>query len=899
MVLMSTTWFSQLLVTHPYIGDLCSELGIIDEQTYSERQSLLTFEIEILVAQFRVEQRTGGKLSTTNIIDNLDVCPHWLLSSPVSDLNLSVRPANVLGRAKVVYIGQLVELGVDGILNLRHMGQKSYVEICDRIVSYFYAQLANPTSLSHGNEKKVALDVRQRDLRCYVDNCDLPLSRREDVANTSVHKNWIAEFQSKFPEDACRLQQFGVFDAFSYDELEPTLPTDLRLSLAHFKYSYYVETAESTSDVLDNLSFMPQWLLDSPIAELGLSVRPSNVFGQAGIKTIGDLRYYGSLGVSRLRNMGVGSYNEVVHKINEVFSTGTVRLHKNYESFLSLPGIEENHPISTGNNAIDNEQHFSKFSQCWAVIKQLCNDREIQVLELRNSTVGNKGQSLGEIGKILGISRERVRQVEVSVRIRIHKSAAWKCIISHICTLFDSRTIPLEVRFLELEDEWFDAIEPSFGLLTHLITTDGDLRLNVLDIDGATVLALISVEQWQELLSEGESRLRLYEQKAIKSEALYEHITFEVRCLAPYLEDIFWFELTKNAVWSTNNDGDKIFLTTDYSVESLIHCVLELSDKPLHYKSICALVNGLDCLKKYTEERIHNVLVDSFILYGTGTYGLAKHCPLSDLDLKDLLSRLESIIRRGPIEKQWHSDELRDRISLCDVHYVDSVTSHIVSYVLSLSSNVVGLRRMVWGNRGQWNDNAEARIDVLSIVSGIILDAGKPLTTHEIRITAAELRGLSNVFQVHSKSPVIQLGPSLWGLEGRDIDIAPYECLVTKLYDSLTTTNTPQHISVIKDVLTKDFKLNFFALSVICRRNGIKIDQAHYVSLSGWSGDSNPIGELLLQKLSECIYGVKLRDLHTFIETTLGHPIDKQVLSSLLQHINARYDDYQRLWFAN
>lgn len=901
MKLISTNWFSRLLEIYPDIASQCCEMGVTDVNTFCESLSVMGSEVEKLVTCFRIEQTTGEQLSATNIIDNLDVCPSWLLASPVSELNLSVRPTNVLGRAKIIYIGQLAELGSEGILNLRHMGRQSYIEICTRIVEFFHDFLCPQSVIECPSQIHERIDSTRGNTAGDTFKSGSSVNLQIHTHTRLVRTDWITKFLLNYPGEVDRLHQYGVVDDYTYQSLDPSLPKDLRLTLAHFRYAFYVDLNDSGEDVLDNLSFMPWWLLDSPISELRLSVRPNNVIGKAGIKTIADLRQYGSLGVIRLRNMGVGSYNEVISKIMTVFFRGTVRLHRSHEfAYCVTPIAQIQNPqlqeMDDCDNDVQQVDQLNSFCQCWDAIKQLCNDREWRIIEIRSGSERNSSQTLGEIGKILGISRERVRQIEASALIRICKSTEWKCITSRLCAMFESRTIPLEARFLKFEDEWFDGTELNYSVLEYIIANDKNTALSLLDLDGTSVIAVITLALWQELLNEGSLRLQTSELKSMKFADLYDHVTLEIRNLAPYLVDIYWLELTKNAVWTEINDGERIFLTTDTSVESLIHCVLDLSDNPMHYKAIWSLVNDLDCKKKYSEERIHNVLVDSFILYGTGSYGLPKHCPLSSDEVAILMSQLESIISRGPVEKQWHSDELRDRIVNSEVQYSSLITSHIISYVLSNSKNVVGLRRMVWGNSGQWKDNAEARIDVSSIVAGILLESGKPLTGHEIRVISAELRGLSKVFQVHSKSPIIQLGPGLWGLEGRDIDINAYESLAKEIYDRLNESKKPQHISFISEALPHDFVINFYALNVVCRRNGVRLDQAYYVSLMEWSGETNPLSSLLLQKLSQSVNGMRMSNLHSYLESTLGHPVDKQFLSSVLQHISATYDDETRLW---
>ena len=722
--------------------------------------------------------------------------------------------------------------------------------------------------------------------------------RNEFLSHTKKRLCWFLSLVESQPDLSHELERIGIVDLDSFRIQEYELPAVIRLKVAHFRYEHIVGNDIMSTDILDNLEHTASWLLETAISELGLSVRPTNILGTARIFRIGDLVELGSLGVLRLRNMGNSSYSEIKKKVTKLFLDGTLLLHNNVPTNNVPHILADNLSLSFGNGGSKTQSNvFGSFDDCWVSIRNSCDDRDWEILKCRSLDAGNNHKTLTEIGRTVGLSRERVRQIESRVMVRILRSSAWSIITHRVKSLLHSRNIPLTVTFIDREDDWFVGLEYVIGVVAYLLQHDSNAKFHLLDLGGQLTFTTISSADWQDLKKAAVVNLQNSRLSRFTRLDLYDKVVTDVQYLAPELAEILWIDVADSSVWATDCNGDQTFLTTDTSVGSLIRCVLELSPTPLHYTTIHEEVNNLECIKKYELYRIHNVLVDSFILYGAGVYGLEKHCPLTEHECELVASQLEVIIKRGPTDKQWHSHELLDILKLEKSDYQDRLTAHIISHLLSKSILVVALRRMVWGLRGQWNETADARIDVSSIVSGILISAGGPLTTKEIRERALELRGLSNVFQVHSKSPVIQIGPRLWGIEGRDVNVDLYESLISGIRLRLLQLLKPIHFSNMRDLVPENFKVNLYTLNVICRRNRIRLDQGYYLSLQEWDTVINPVVESVVSLLSRCDAGISVREIHGQLELSVGHHVEKQYLSDVLQDIGAVYDDGTRLWY--
>ena len=230
-------------------------------------------------------------------------------------------------------------------------------------------------------------------------------------------------------------------------------------------------------------------------------------------------------------------------------------------------------------------------------------------------------------------------------------------------------------------------------------------------------------------------------------------------------------------------------------MEPAVEALLANADAPLHYSEIAERLEQR-LSKTIDVRRAHNAAANVGILLGRGVFGSEKHLNTSSAELERIADEASGIILNGPAGKQWHSAELLG--GLIEGGFAgEHLNKYVVDYALRKASGLIRLGRMAWTAAD--DITAGERIDIRDAVQSLVFDAGRPLTTAEIRQRLVALRGVNDTFQFSFSDPLIRVGPGLWGLNDRDVPVARTDqhALVDHLVANLASNGRGMHISEV------------------------------------------------------------------------------------------------------
>lgn len=268
------------------------------------------------------------------------------------------------------------------------------------------------------------------------------------------------------------------------------------------------------------------------------------------------------------------------------------------------------------------------------------NEREQEVLQKRFGLSGNQKHTLEKIGKGLGVTRERVRQVEISSikKVKKHKrdskvlkdleDLAVQLLVDHSGIMAKHYLLNNLLQHVEPSDDNRTVLDFIISkLLNDRITSADDcnhfvshwsLPDNNQEQAKQIVKDLVNLfEDSSEPLHVNSVREQYDASKQTALEAIEDHLLLTFLHVAkPVEQDIF------------GNWGLREWNTiTPKRISDKIYIVLKQNKKPLHFTEISRLINDMKFDKKIAyPATVHNELIlnTKYVLIGRGIYALSE-----------------------------------------------------------------------------------------------------------------------------------------------------------------------------------------------------------------------------------------------------------------------------------
>lgn len=393
----------------------------------------------------------------------------------IEALNLSQRSYNALKRLNITTVSELSSFSYDDLIIIRNLGEKSVREIIDKVNNF---KLTGDVEGSHAineEENLVAPEYEVVDGRIinknsgeYVEDVwvdELGFSVRLTNALWKANITCLSQIISLTKKE---IRSYGNIGCKSYRELIETVPKYLD---EHKKSNLIEKDSEIQTMPLVvpiqehkiNSNIAPEYsvhnqiiyntltnhiISDGMIEKLGLSVRARNGLVKSGYRKISDLILLEFDDLNDIRNLGIGSVNEIQEKLNAYLNKMEKESEEYVQTDRSVSGyqilevfnghefetftedrIKENLPdaneddilyyldkfVNNGNIIKTNEgyeyykQSFFEYIQQAQTSKHknLLDEKTQQIILLRAS-----GMTLEEIGELKDVTRERIRQIE-------------------------------------------------------------------------------------------------------------------------------------------------------------------------------------------------------------------------------------------------------------------------------------------------------------------------------------------------------------------------------------------------------------------------------------------------------------------------------------------------------
>lgn len=788
-------------------------------------------------------------------------------------------------------------LGRTGVL---HIGfdrppSTSFEEVAKAYPGYLLLTASAKFGLPQGYEasahaidyvENLPIHVGTRGWGYTVEKEQLPAAARPHVPSLSQEASgWVASFLNVRPDLADAFAQAGIFDDASYLEAESKLPWEPRYRAGLFRFQFVI--GNQNHDPFAIARAAPPWLEERSLETLGLTVRLTNIMASQDVKTVADIQKFELDRVLRVtENFGRKSADDLRDSLLSALDGGP------------LGAFAATEKVGTDDAKAEEAGASSLRVELRQTLAKL-EGRERDILTKRMG-FGRQAETLQAIADDYAVTRERVRQIESKLVKRLIKEADWHDRLSaKLDALLLGREFPLPVLGVEAVDKWFTGVSEWPEALRYILGSLCGDRIGIVEIDEVDYFGFMQQGEWEMALAEAGRIVRRGVTEKWTESHLNAVISPLIKETAREFRGLFCEKAANKCHFAENDNGQRVLIAYGRGADHVVEAVLSEAERPLHYSEIAKRASERQG-RMVDIRRAHNAAASVGILLARGTYGLERHIELSEEESNFIREEAESVVLAGPEGRQWHSSEILSALLEQEVPLV-SLDKYVLDFLLRDSKVLQDLGRMTWVEAHQSAATALDRIDIRQAIVSLIQEAGRPLTTSEIRQRIVAVRGVNETFQIPSVDPLIRLRTGLWGINDRDLPIKRSDqgTLIEELVETLNKTTRGIHISEIDSVapqawphLTGEMIFSLAALD-----GQLRVSMGRYLYLEAWG---SPRRDSLLEAVRNVLYGAKgplmLEAIIALTEDRLERKQGKAGVSACLQSIGATFDSINRTW---
>jgi hypothetical protein len=505
-----------------------------------------------------------------------------------------------------------------------------------------------------------------------------------------------------------------------------------------------------------------------------------------------------------------------------------------------------------------------------------------QVVALR-ARLGIDGPrtTLDAAGRLVGMTRERVRQVEERFFAYFLGSPAAEGLVERIERLRVATDGPLFLRQLASKDRWFTGLADESEVLIPLLEVASGSDLHFVTTPVGEVVAPRSMTSWDELMKGSLNAVTKLGDGASRRAVRRSVVAVLKERKAPELLDILLPAVEAKIRYSTS--GTLIIFAQTAPV--VAKDILEESECPLHYSEVARRLSARTG-QPFVAQTALGVLQEARNVYllGRGTYGLAKHIALRPAAIKRLIADCEAIVTAVAPRKQWHASELLDALRAIG-KAPDNADKYLIDACLSRSSVLQSLGRMVWVVRRAWPRTTADRIDLRDAAVQALDRAGRPLRNDELRREIAVVRGVDEYLLIAPDERMARTAPNMWGLLDRDFMLPDLQrkAVSDAIYETALKQDFAVHTSELPEVLVTiavpEGATLYMIRQIAGRDPRLKLFKGNLIGLREWKDARRPTWrEAMVQIASSLQAPVSLDWLHAELERRVHRSLSRIAL---------------------
>lgn len=702
----------------------------------------------------------------------------------------------------------------------------------------------------------------------------------EDIAEAplAIAKNknlsgWVEEFTHIMPEYKKALLLCEIFDEESYLENEGKLEKSLRKKIGIHRFRAL--GGDATQDPITIARCAPPWLLERSVSSLGLTVRVSNVFVWSKINTVDDLTKLTQFDLLRMPNFGRKSLGDLKDSLISALDEGPFAL----EEKLREAG------------ATSLEQEIKKTLETF-------DKREKDILA-RRMGLFKAPDTLQAIADSYGITRERIRQIEDRCVKTLIKEAYWDDLLADkLKVLLLGRDYPLPVLGVEALDKWFTGFTNSGSALRYILENICIGRVGITHLDGIDYFGFLKQKEWETALSEARQFLQTAPGQRWSEEYCRSIVFSYLKDDAKEFRMLLWEKAAKLCHFS-GEAGHKVLIAYGYGVEHAVEAILAEAEEPIHYTKIVKLTEQR-LNREVDVRRAHNSAASVGILFGPGLYGSEKHLKFLDDYADQVCEVAEDIILNDSQIRQWHTSEILSSLSEREEIEIEKLDKYKLNHILKRSSVLKSLGRMTWAEAQTGISEMAERIEIRQAIIRLLQNAGRPLSTPEIKQQLIAVRGINHTFQIPSNDPIIRLDTKYWGLNDRDILIkrAEQPFFREKIIELLERKQSGIHVTEFLDFeeTGREGLSAQITVSLAVHDPRIRISPSQYLYLNSWGAPRREtLASAILNILKDSHIPLTISEITERVKQRTGLSSVRN-LYSCLYGLNATYDTEAQGW---